>query len=750
MKQRLKSPPRKKGLPVHARVPEARDGTRRVVMPVEGIHCAACAARIEGEISKLDGVEEVLVHLPTRSVYATYRPERIAPQDLKSAIENLGYKVLSVSTEGGLDDNAAVKSIERETMRYGLRFLVAALGAAIIALSHYFSLSQYTICLVATVVWAWGGAHFHAGFARASKAFAPDMDMLVSMSSGAAYFYSAALTVFPELFARGSLPLWHELALLITFINFGRWLESRSRKNAGASISRLLRMAPRFARVLENGKEITVRAEAVRPGQLIAVAAGEQFAADGVVEKGVSSADESLLTGESLPVDKLPGSRVFGGTLNKQGYLEYRAAASGEDAALARIVKAVRAAQTAKPPIQQAADKAAYYFVPAVFVIAVVSGLLWVKFGGEFAFSRGVSVFTAVLAVACPCAMGLAGPMAVAVGLDRGAGIGILIRNPQAIDRADSISVVAMDKTGTLTRGAISVEKLLPYNCDEDFLLQNALIAESVSEHPFAAAIRRYAGERGVAAHKPDSAQTFVGNGIKAQFGSGVVLSGKPDWLAQNGVKIPEQLFAAQGRSVMAVACDGKFLGLIFLGDEPRPSAKTAVNKLKAQGMDVIVVSGDGHEAVAAAAAQAGIGQYYAGVPPEGKAAIIAELQSHGRRVAMVGDGFNDAPALSTADIGIALFSGTDVAVEAADITIMRQSLDAVSDCLILCRAVRRTILQNIAWAFVYNIALVPLAAGVLYPKFGLMLPPSAAGAAMAISSLTVVFNSLRLRNIKL
>ncbi|MFA5161605.1 MAG: heavy metal translocating P-type ATPase [Elusimicrobiales bacterium] len=723
----------------------APPGTRRAALPVEGMHCSACASRIESALGALPGVEEASVNLPNRRVYVAYRPETVSPEVLRAAVEKLGYKVPSGQGEG-----AAEAALARETASYGLRFLAAACGAAAILSAGYFSLSQYTVWLIATAVWAWSGAHFHAGFARASKAFAPDMDMLVSMSSGAAYFYSAALTLFPDWFARGSAPLWGEMALLIAFINFGRWLESRARGGAGAAVARLLRMSPKFARVIENGREITVRAAEVRPGQLLAAGPGEQFAADGTVEKGVSSADESLLTGESLPADKLPGSRVFGGTLNRHGYLEYRAASSGADTALSRIVTAVRQAQNARPPARRAADAAARWFVPAVFVAAVAAGLLWVKFGGDFAFSKGVSVFVAVLAVACPCALGLAVPMALAVGLDRAAGMGILIRSHRAAETAHSLDVVAIDKTGTLTSGDITVEKLLPSGCDGEFLLSSALIAESASEHPFAAAVRAHAQKLGVLTQKPDSAQSFPGSGIKARFGSEEILAGRPDWLAQNGVQIPHDTLAPADNSELAVARGGKFLGLIALGDALRPSARPAVEKLKGLGLEVVLISGDRHGAVAAAARQAGIEQYYAGVLPEGKAAAIAELQSRGRRVAMVGDGFNDAPALSRADIGIALSTGTDVAMEAADITIMRPSLAAVCDALVLSRAVRRVMLQNIAWAFGYNALLVPLAAGAFYPHFGILLPPSSAGAAMALSSLTVVFNSLRLRNIKI
>ncbi|MDD2774152.1 MAG: heavy metal translocating P-type ATPase [Elusimicrobiales bacterium] len=722
----------------------------KLVMPLEGVHCASCVMRIERVVAAIGGVESVSVHLPTRTAYITYDTALTGPDEIKAVIERLGYKVLEVSEQSGPRENLVILGLEREAKMYLSRFLGAAALSVFILSAGYFSLSPYTVWLAATVVWAWCAAHFHAGFLRASRALSPDMNTLVSMSATTAYAYSAALAAFPGLLPAGSVPLWADMALLVTFINFGRWLESRSKKSAGSAILRLMRMAPRFARIVENGKEKTVRAALLRPGQVFLVSPGEQFPADGEVLTGVSSADESLLTGESLPADKMPGSRVFGGTINKQGALACRATGTGENTALSKIIEAVRRSQIEKAPVEHMVDRISYYFVPAVFVVAVAAGLLWMKFGGADSFSRGISVFVAVLAVACPCAMGLAVPMAVAVGFDRAAGMGVLIRNSEALERAGGLGVVVLDKTGTLTMGDIAVEKVLPEGCSEDFLLRHALMAESASEHPFAEAVRKYCAARGIAAQRPDSAQAYPGLGIKASFGAAEILAGKPEWLAANGVKLPPETGAAHSRSVVAVAAGGAFLGRILLSDRLRPSAKAAVERLRGMGLEVALVSGDRKEAVASAAAQAGIREFYGEVLPEEKARLVAELQGKGRRAAMVGDGFNDAPALSRADIGIAFSSGTDVAVEAADMVLVRPSLDAVGDAIVLSRLIMRVIRQNLFWAFFYNIVLIPMAAGAFYPWTHILVPPSLAAAAMALSSVSVVLNSLRLRSMKL
>ena len=725
--------------------------TARVVMPLEGVHCASCVARIERALAQVSGVVETSVHLPTRTAFITYQPSVAQPAQLKAVIEKLGYKVLEVAGETGSDHAVVSLSLARENTTYMVRFWAAAALAVVVLLSHALMLSEFTVWLAATASWAWCGAHFHKGFFKATRSWSPDMNTLVSMSTTTAYLYSCAVALFPARFAAGNAPMWHELVMLVAFINLGRWLETRSRKNTGAAIGRLLLMAPRFARILENGREKTIRATEVKPGQTVLLNPGEQFPVDGVVLQGISTADESMLTGESMPVDKMPDSLVLGGTLNKQGMLQYRATGTGKNSALARIVEAVRMSQSAKTPVQQLVDRISFYFVPAVFLIAIGAGLAWGSFIAGGSLVMGVSVFVAVLAAACPCAMGLAVPMALAVGMDRAAGMGILIRNPDALERATSIGVVVIDKTGTLTQGKLAVEKLLPSGCDEDFLLRNALIAEGASEHPFALAIRKYAAARKLDYPRPDAAQAQPGSGMKASFGSSVLLAGKAEWLVANGVKVPADNFPAQGRSVVAVACDGKFLGRILLADRLRPSATVAVRKLRDIGMDVFLVSGDRREAVSACAAEAGIKEYYAEVLPEEKAAFVAQLQAKGRRTAMVGDGFNDAPALSRADIGIAFSSGTDVAIEAADLVLMRQSLDAVSDSILLSRAIRGVIKQNLFWAFIYNVTLLPLAAGALYPWWHkALLPPSLAAAAMALSSVSVVFNSLRLRNIKL
>jgi len=713
-------------------------------MPLEGVHCASCVARIERVLMKLEGVEAASVSLPTRTAFVTINTDLVSQEAVRVSIEKLGYKVIEISRSEESAENAVLSSLSRESSYYLNRLLWSAVVTAVVLSAHLLDLSTITLILLTSFVWWWGGRHFHRGFVKSVESFSPDMNALVSMSTTAAFFYSCALFFFPNLFPVASSYLWHEVAMLITFINLGKWLEANSKKSAGNAVAKLLHLAPRFARVLENGVEKTVKVAALRPGDVIVVRPGEQVPVDGVVREGQSSVDEALLTGESMPVEKAPGARLFAGTLNQNGALVFEASAVGEHTALARIVDAVRQAQVSKAPVQRLVDRISFYFVPVVLVVAALSFYLWYRTGGQSGLTMAVNSFVAVLAVACPCAMGLAVPMALAVGFGKAASCGVLIRNSEVLERIGRLDSVLFDKTGTLTTGRLSISGLEPAKgIKKEKLLEAALIAESRSEHPFAAAVRRHCAGLGMTASAPDSAEATPGRGIKAVLGSDVFLAGRPEWLFACGVAMPSgEKARCGGSSSVAVAKNGTFLGFVCFEDSVRADARQAVERLKGMGVEVVLVSGDKESSVTKAAGDAGIGRFYHGVYPEDKAKVTRDLQSEGKKVAFVGDGFNDAPALSSADIGMAMSSGTDVAIDSADITLMRQDLKAVADAIYLSREIRKVLMQNLFWAFAYNAVLIPMAA------FGHM-KPWMAGAAMAASSVSVVANSLRLRMAK-
>ncbi len=720
------------------------ENKRKIALFVEGIHCAACVARIEKEISSLEGVESASVHLPTSTAFVSYDPSRVSEDAVKSAVKSAGYKVLNVSESAESAYSAASAGMLKESFRLSVKFWSAFVLSLLILTADYFQFSGYTKWILATVIWAWCGSHFHAGMMRSLRSKAADMNTLVSLSTSTAYFYSIAAE-----FLRGSIyghSRWEDVAVLITFINLGKWLEIRSRQSSGRSITKLLNMAPKFARVIvSGGKEIIVPVAEIKSGDILSVRPGEQVPVDGIIEKGFSSLDESLLTGESVPVDKEPSNAVYGGTLNKTGALEIKAVQVGAEMALSRIVRAVHESQSTKPHIQRMADKTAYYFVPAVFILAVSAGVVWAWFGPAPKIQFSIAVFISVLAVACPCALGLAVPMALVVGIDRGAGLGVLIRNAEIMEKAGSVDTVILDKTGTLTEGKPRVSGIYPAGADAELLLRCALAVEEKSPHPFAEAVTRMAKERNVTPPAIEHLVFFPGRGIKAESREGTIRAGSMTWLKEEGIEAPQEAGTQEG-SVINVSLKRQWLGYFTVSDTIKPSALHMAAELEKMGIEPILVSGDKKQPVESIAVQAGIKQYHYEIMPEEKAKIVGRLQSRGRKVAFVGDGFNDAPAISKADVGMAFNSGTDIAAESADIILMRNDMRAVMDAIGLSRAMQRVIKENLFWAFIYNILLIPLAAGAFYPLWGVMLPPYAAGAAMAVSSVSVVWNSLKLR----
>ncbi|HAM37031.1 MAG TPA: heavy metal translocating P-type ATPase [Elusimicrobia bacterium] len=735
-------------------LPESKP--RTVVLPVRGMHCASCVAKVEAAVSALSGVNSVSVDLPSRTVAVSFVPipGRFGVRELRRAIEKAGYDVLGESESRANAEHLSLLA-QQEEQRVLLRRLQWSLFFAIpLFFSDWFNLSPYTRLLLAIPLQVWGGWHFHEGLGRSLLRRSADMNTLVSLSTWAAFLFSAYVTLLPE-----TLPMaarqtqWDAVAGLVTLVTLGRWLEAKTRGKTNDAVVKLMRIAPKTSRVMRDGREETVPIAEVEVGETVLVRPGEQIGLDGTVIGGDSTVDESLLTGESLPVEKSPGSTVWGGTINKTGSLDIRVAKPGSESALSRIVEAVRISQATKPRIQRFVDRVASVFVPVAILLAVTSAVLWAVYGPEPKVVFALTCLVSVFAVACPCALGLATPLAIVAGMGRAAEMGVFIRNADVLEDVGRLDVVLFDKTGTLTEGHPRVVDTIQVYGTRDEMLSYALAAEQRSEHPFAAAVVAYAKALGVAAAKVDAFEAFPGRGVLIASSGRSVRAGSLAWLRENGAPVPPEYaarFLEAAGSVLGVAVDGNFLGAFVLSDTLRPSAKATVQALKDMGLEVYLVSGDRNAVAYRIAESVGIGTVFAEVLPEDKVKTVERLQSEGKRVAMVGEGFNDAPALSAADIGISLASGTDIATEAADMTLINPDLATLASAIRLSQKIRRVIWENLFWAFAYNLLLIPIAAGALYPYFGVLLKPAFAGGAMALSSISVALNSLRLRRKKI
>ncbi|MBI1894725.1 MAG: copper-translocating P-type ATPase, partial [Candidatus Rokubacteria bacterium] len=603
----------------------------------------------------------------------------------------------------------------------------------------------------------WVGWQFHAGFWVALRHGTANMNSLVSIGTNAAFFYSLAVTVWPHSFEAGAMGMtyYDTAAILITLIVLGRWLEARARGRTSEAIRNLMGLQPKTARVIREGLEQDLPVEQVVPGDLLVVRPGEKVPVDGIVVDGASAVDESMLTGESLPVAKRSGDSVIGATLNKTGSFTLRATKVGRETVLAQIIRLVEEAQGSKAPIQRLADQISAIFVPIVIAIALLAFGVWWAWGPAPAFLYALSSFVAVLVIACPCAMGLATPTAIMVGTGKGAELGVLIKGGESLELARRITTVVFDKTGTLTQGMPVVTDLIPVNgVNPERLLTLAASAERGSEHPLGEAIVTRAQELGLALVAATSFEAIPGHGIRAQVNGAGLLLGNETLMQAEGVVLgvlagEAERLADEGKSPLFVAVDGKAFGLVAVADIIKPEAREALAALKQMDLEAMMLTGDRRATAEAVARQVGVDRILAEILPDQKANEIRRLQGEGKVVAMVGDGINDAPALAQADLGIAMGSGTDVAMEAADITLMRGDLRGVVTAIRLSRKTLTVIRENLFWAFVYNIVLIPVAAGVLYPVWGITLSPILAGAAMAFSSVSVVGNSLRLKRFR-
>jgi len=738
------------------------------IIPIGGMSCAACAARLEKAIGGAEGVERVSVNLATEKASVEFDPAVTDVGAIRRVITETGYTPLD-DKPISRDDARARQEKKNRTM--WTRFTVAAvfgalllytamapmLGgdgtvpAAVAPMAHPLRYALVQLALLLPILYV--GRNFYRVGYRALWQRSPNMDSLIALSTTAALAYSLYNT---WRISRGDAHAVHSLyfetaGVIIALILLGKSLETVSKGKTGEAIRRLMRLAPQTAVLLRGGEETVVPVEQVRPGDLLLVRPGAKIPVDGEITEGRTAVDESMLTGESMPADRGPGDALYAATINQNGSVKLRATKVGDDTALSHIIRLVEDAQATKAPIARLADVISGYFVPAVCGAALLAFVGWYLGTRDFAFS--IRIFISVLVIACPCALGLATPTAIMVGTGKGAENGILIKSGEALETAHQVRAVVLDKTGTVTEGRPALTDLLPAGgFERSELLRLAAAAERRSEHPLGAAIVRRAQEEGLAVPEPDEFSSITGRGVRAVVGGRTVLAGNLRLMEENGIGedgADAAALAAEGKTPMYLAVDGVFAGLAAVADVVKPTSRAAVEHLHELGLEVIMLTGDGRLTAEAIARQVGVDRVVAEVLPGDKAAEIRRLQAEGKKVAMVGDGINDAPALAQADVGIAIGSGTDVAMESADIVLMRSDLTDVATAIRLSRATIRNIRENLFWAFGYNTLGIPVAAGVLYLFGGPLLNPMIGAAAMSLSSVSVVTNALRLRRFK-
>jgi Cu+-exporting ATPase len=755
---------------------EKHSEASRLSLSIQGMHCAACSARIERVLGAMEGISEARVNLATESGSFVFDPSRVKVRDIREAIEELGFSSSVETAAATMYKERQEKNLARlASMR---RDLVPAFGFALpiilISMGHMLGipLPAFLDPMHAPITFAstqavlllpvlWAGRRFYTSGIPAFFRGVPNMDSLVAMGTGAAVLYSTWNLI--EIFlgispVQKAMDLYFEsAAMLIALISLGKYFEARSKLRTSEAIGSLIKLTPDKAvliRHTRDGEEhVTIATQEIEPGDLLLVKPGSRIPADGEVSAGDSSVDESMLTGESMPVSKHVGDKVVGGTLNSTGSLTIRATRVGQDSMLARIIRLVQEAQGSKAPIASLADRISFWFVPAVMLIALAAGLAWYFLGHE-PFTFSLRIFVAVMVIACPCAMGLATPISIMVGTGRGAQLGVLIKSGEALQLAEKIQTIVFDKTGTLTMGEPSVTdiRLLDETMDENELLSLAASLENASEHPLAQAVVNAAGARGLSLWETTGFEALPGKGVRGDVQGREIHIGHLDHVRSLGLTGMDQAealagqMADQGKTPVLIAMDGDLKGIIAIADKIRPETPEVVARLSKKGLKVIMLTGDNEVTARAIAEQAGIDQIIAQVLPDRKAAEIERLKKQGKIVAMVGDGINDAPALAGADLGMAMGSGIDVAVESGDIVLMREGLSGVLTALELSRATMRNIRENLFWAFAYNVVGIPFAAGLFHIFGGPTLSPMIAGAAMAMSSVSVVTNGLRLR----
>jgi len=744
--------------------------TAGVELPITGMTCANCAMNIERTLNrKLFGVITASVNFATERAFVEYIPTILTIDEIITAIEKAGFGAVRPRESSGAGDEEAsfrAAEIRNQTRKFvfGVVFtvplFVLSMGrdfGFVGAWSHQ-AWVNWLLFSLATPVQFYTGWDYYAGGWKSLKNGSANMDVLVAMGSSVAYFYSLALLIFPIL---GSHVYFETSAVIITLIKLGKMLESRAKGRTGGAIRKLMDLRPKTATVVESeGKEVDVPVSAIGVGARVIVRPGESIPVDGVVTEGESAVDESMLTGEPIPVDKRPGDSLAAGTINVHGRLKFEATGIGQDTALARIIKLVREAQGSKAPIQAIADRVAAVFVPTVISLAVITFILWWLIGGEFV--PAMIRMVAVLVIACPCALGLATPTAIMAGTGKGAEKGILFRNSEALETAADLDTVVLDKTGTITMGEPSVVEVVSLGDGtggRDEVIRLAASVEQGSEHPLGKAVVNAATSQGVSLSDPEAFRATSGLGVQARVGEKQVVVGKPKWFHELGVDIRKaekkvSTLESSGNTVMVVVVDETPVGLIAVADTVKPDSAEAIKRLHGLGLSVAMITGDNLKTARTIARQVDIDDVFSDVRPEDKSSHIRQMQHQGKKVGMVGDGINDAPALAQADVGMAIGTGTDVAMETASVILAGGSLSGVARAIGLSKVTMRTVKQNLFWAFFYNLILIPVAAGVLsplafLPSFLRQLHPMLAALAMAMSSISVVSNSLLLYRVR-
>ena len=756
--------------PIPSGAPDAK-----IDIPVTGMTCAACQARVQRSLQQRTGVVDAGVNLMMENASVTYRPDVVSPEQLVETIRATGYGAeLAPADQHPLEQQAAhdhsqhgeFEEVRRKAIVSGI------VGAAMMLVSmpgmgaeHPSRAMSVGMLLATLFVMSWAGRHFYHHAWTAFRHHSADMNTLIAVGTGSAFLYSVAATFFPTIFVENGIApdLYFEpVVIIITLILVGNAIEARAKRQTTAALRGLAKLQPQTARVLRNESERDLPIGEVRVGDVVLVRPGERVPLDGEVVSGDSAIDEGMLTGESMPVEKHAGDRVIGGTMNRTGALRYRVTAVGADGTLAQMVRLMRDAQSSRAPIQGLADRVSAIFVPVVLSIAIATLVIWIVVGSAQGLTSPVghafAAAVAVLIIACPCAMGLAVPTAVMVATGKGAESGILIKGGEPLQRAGDVQVVVVDKTGTVTDGKPTVTDVIVvpgsrWSADE--LLGMTAALETMSEHPLAEGIVAFARERGLSLPIPDGFQSSTGRGAVGSVNGHGLTVGNPTLMSDYAVDVSSlnadaERVAAEAKTPMFVAIDGKVAGLIAVADPIKQTSRDAIATMHAMGLEVVMLTGDNQRTADAIARQAGIDRVIAGVLPEAKVAEIKRLQQTGKVVAMVGDGINDSAAIAQSDVGFAIGTGADVAAEAADVVLMRGDLRTVPQAIALSRATMRAMKQNLFWAFIYNVIGIPVAAGVLYPAFRLLLSPVLASAAMTLSSVSVVMNSLRLRRVRL
>ena len=732
-----------------------------VTYKVSGMTCASCAVSIESYLKTHKGIHRITVNYPNQSVAISFDRETISLDEISEMVSDLGFQLLI-----GDDENHQAQQFEEiESQR--LKSLTQRLVFAAIFTIPVFIISMFFMGKVpyehwilfglSTPVVLWSGQEFYAVAWKRLKRFSSNMDTLVALSTGVAYLYSVFATVYPSCFSeRGLHPhVYYESAVvIITLILLGRFLEEKAKGRTSSAIKNLIGLRPKEVQVIRNGEELTISIDDITKGELIVLKPGSRIPVDGKVKKGESYVDESMITGEPIPVAKKKGDRVFAGTINQKGALRIFAEKVDEDTLLSQIIALVESAQSSKPKVQKLVDKIAGIFVPVVITLALITFFIWYFLGPDPAFSYALVSLITVLIIACPCALGLATPTALMVGIGKGAEKGILIKDAQALETMHQCDVLVLDKTGTITQGLPSVTDVFwNKNEDENHLSQIILAIEQSSEHPIADAVVRYFTALKVSSIDITDFSSITGMGTKATCNNTTYFLGNKRLIDNEGINLYSSLeekaerLKAQAKTVIYFADQTAVLGIIAISDQLKPSSKLAIKTLREQCVEVHMLTGDNEHTANAVAKEVGIDHVTANVLPSDKNEYIKHLQSQNKTVAMVGDGINDSSALAQANVGIAMGTGTDIAIESADMTLMNSNLEMLNKAIELSRATIKTIRQNLFWAFIYNIIATPVAAGALYPAFEYLLNPMIAGAAMSLSSISVLMNSLRLKN---